>query len=168
MAGGFPRDTDRADMEEALRPLLAQVRGLADIKAKYNKGSVALLRFTSSSLMWNMMRSKPSIRFGVKEVWFSLPKSSEERSRDTALGTTRRVLEGHSAEASVTISWQEGLVSVGGSPVAKFDMDTMKMVFSASQLTHAGITKTAEEVSAEIAALLRGTPAGASNVSDWQ
>ena len=71
----MPQGQGQSSTADSEQLASTQVRGLQDVKAKYNKCSVALLRFSSSALMWGMMRSKPALTFNGKDIWFSLPNS---------------------------------------------------------------------------------------------
>ena len=108
LVGGLPRDTERRKMQEFLTEKLSNIQGIKDLEAKYRLGSTALMRFRTPTAMWTLMRSRPTIQFEDKKLFFTIPKSPAERNRDKKLVITRNTIELNiPSDKKVTIQWNE-------------------------------------------------------------
>jgi len=168
LVGGFPRDTERQRMQEFLTEKLSTTEGITDIEAKYRLGSTALMRFRTSNLMWAFMRSRPSITFEEKSLFFTIPKSPTERARDKKLVLMRTALENLlPADKKATIQWSEKVVQVDNKTVARFCIESMEMQMSASQLRAASITASKSMIMEKFKTLLESSAPLPSDIKDW-
>jgi len=172
VAGGFARDTPREELQKFATDHFKNIRGIKDIKAKYNLGSVVHMHFENSELLWDFMRNKPSIthKNSATPVWYTLPKTTEERARASALSQMRKALEHFMpAGKQVTVMWGAGLVKVNEYVVARTSPSDQAMIqVSASQLKAAGVASSASMIQEKYKDLRKLSSFGTNDVSDWR
>ena len=168
LVGGFPRDTERQTMQDFLTEKLGSTIGIKDLEAKYRLGSTALMRFKTPTLMWTFMRSRPTIQFEDKKIFFTIPKSPAERSRDKKLVIMRNTIELNiPSDKKVTIQWNEKAIMIDNMTVARYCPEKKEMQLSASQLRASNITMTTKTIMGKFQASLETSAPSASNIKDW-
>jgi hypothetical protein len=169
LIGGFPRDTERQIMQEFLTTKLGDTPGMLDIEPKYRLGSIALMRFRSPTQMWTFMRQRPKLQYESKDIFFTIPKSPSERSRDKKLNTMRAALQSFlPGTKTVTVSWMERTLLIDGKLVARYSAESGAMQLSAVQLKNAEVASSKTMIMEKYTAMLATTSAtSASDVKDW-
>ena len=168
LVGGFPRDTERQKMQEFLTTNLGSTIGIKDLEAKYRLGSTALMRFKTPTLMWTFMRSRPTIQFEDKKIFFTIPKSPAERNRDKKLVIMRNTIELIiPSDKKATIQWNEKAIMIDNMTVARYCPVKNEMQLSASQLRSSNITMTTKTIMEKYQASLETSAPSASNIKDW-
>ena len=89
--GGFRADTDRADIEDCLRKIMANVDGVEKIQT-----------FTDNGMMWAFIKADKNVKFKhegePRAIWFSIEKTAEERRASGKVSLTVRALVNHLTE----------------------------------------------------------------------
>ena len=143
LLGGFPRDTARDEIQQFLNAHVNIMSGVESSEPKYRLGSTALIHFREPRAMWNMMREKPNLQLNDNRLWTTLPKSEEERDRDSHLTSMAKAVEHHHQGTRPIINWRMASILVNNIPVARLAVNGAGMEVSASRLTMAGVGVTA-------------------------
>ena len=171
VAGGFDRDTAADTMQEWLTSILMkQIPDATDAKPVYKKGSTAHVKFKTRDAVWRFLkeRSEHLGPTGTK-LWFSFPKSREERIYGSTLSTFKRTLVALlPADTQVMTRWDGGLVKVNEIVVARVSPDdNTKIEISEKQLLNAKTKLTSAKIKAKLAEMRANTDAAARDVRDW-
>ena len=171
VAGGFERDTAADTMQEWLTStLMKQIPDATDAKPVYKKGSTAHVKFKTRDAVWRFLkeRSEHHGPNGMK-LWFSFPKSREERIYGSTLSTFKRALVSLlPADTQVMIRWDEGLVKVNEIVIARVSPDDgTKIEISEKQLINAKTKLTSAKINSKITELRANTDAAVRDVTDW-
>ena len=169
LVGGFPRDTGCQKMQEFFAEKLSNTQGIKDLEAKYRLGSTAFMRFRTPIAMWTFMRSRPTVQFEDKKLFFTVPKSPAERGRGKKLvimrSTVGLIIP---TDKKATTQWSEKAVQIDSMTVARFGMGAKEMQLSASQLKAANTTTTTTKTIMEkYTTLLETSAPMPSNIKDW-
>jgi hypothetical protein len=171
VAGGFERDTPADTMQEWLTTtLMKQIPDATDAKPVYKKGSTAHVKFKTRDDVWRFLKDRSEhIGPNGTKLWFSFPKSREERIYGSTLSTFKRTLTTLlPADSQVMIRWDEGLVKVNEIVIARISPDdSTKIEISEKQLLNAKTKLTAAMINAKLAELRANTDAAARDVTDW-
>ena len=171
LVAGFPRDVPRETLQPYLTEKLSQHPGVHDVFPRYRFGSVGLMRFDCPDSMWAFLRNPPKLTYlDSHELFFTIPKTAEERARNSMLASMRKAIAQsmNQADPDIRILWREGLIRVENIVVSRISPNNAnKMDLSQSRLTQAGISATADSIY-EIFKNLRSTSSsGADDVTDW-
>ena len=171
VAGGFDRDTAADTMQEWLtNNFMKQIPDAIGAKPVYKKGSTAHVKFKTRDAVWHFLkeRSEHLGPAGAK-LWFSFPKSREERIYGSTLSTFKRTLVALlPADTQVTIRWDEGLFKVSEIVVARVSpSDNAKTEISEKQLRTAKTKLTTATINSKLAEIRANTDAAVRDVTDW-
>ena len=102
-------------------------------------------------------------------MWFSFPKSREERIYGSTLSTFKRTLVALlPADTPVMTRWDEGLVKVSEVVVARVSpSDNTKIEISEKQLHNAKTKLTSATINSKLAEVRANTDAAVRDVTDW-
>eukprot|EP00972_Heterocapsa_arctica_P026232 3861806-Heterocapsa_arctica.AAC.1 len=168
LIGGFPRDTEKQNMQAFITEKLGNTSGIIDLEAKYKLGSTALMRFRTPTLMWSFMRARPSLTYEGKTLFFTIPKSPFERQRDKKISVMRSSIETLAPDTmKVTVLWSEKLVQINGIPVARYCAISSTMQLSVAQLQNAGFASSKAMIMEKYNKALETNEVNASDVKDW-
>ena len=170
VVGGFDRDTAADTLQDWLtNNLIKTIPDAIDAKPIYKKGSTAHVKFKTRDAVWRFLkeRSEHLGPTGTK-LWFSFPKSREERIYGSTLSTFKRTLVALlPADTQVTIRWDDGLVKVNDMVVARISPnDNTKIEISEKQLTAAKTKLTAATINSKLAEIRANTDAAVRDVTD--
>ena len=104
--GGFPHDTDRTDIEEALRKILRTYEGVERISSMGKYGSCGKVYFRGKNDMGEFIKDSKGMKFdheGVQRaLWFFIEKTVEERGLSAKVGTMVKEFVGFLATTAWT------------------------------------------------------------------
>ena len=169
-AGGFERDTAADTMQEWLSSaLIKQIPDATDAMPVYRKGSMAHVKFKTRDAVWRFFKEHSEhIGPSGAKLWFS-PKSREERIYGSTLSTFKRALVSLlPADSLVTIRWDEGLVKVNETVIARISPDDHTEIEISEKQPISDKTKLpAAKINAKLAELRANTDAAVRDVTDW-
>ena len=83
ICGGFPEDTARADIEQAMREYVKGHEGIVRVGSLGKYGAAGRINFTDKSAMWDFIRYNKRKKFDfdgmVGAIWFAIEKTDTER-----------------------------------------------------------------------------------------
>ena len=83
ICGGFPEDTARADIEQAMREYVKGHEGIVRVGSLGKYGTAGRINFTNKSTMWDFIMYNTGNKFDfdgvVGAVWFAIEKTDNER-----------------------------------------------------------------------------------------
>lgn len=129
MASGFPRNCSRDILQDFItKEIIGKHDGLHDGKAIYSEGSTAYLYFTSRAALWRFLRNQPTIKHEDKRVWYTFPKSKEERAMS--------ILE-RSPDEKPIVKWDIAQIFIKGMLIAR----TSPTKLTKAEISHEQIVK---------------------------
>ena len=100
--GGFQQDTDKADIEEALREILEGTTGVQRITSLGKYASCGKVTFSDKEFMWSFIKAHKGRKFPYLDQpsaqWFSIEKTDEERENSKKVAMMVRALVTHLIE----------------------------------------------------------------------
>ena len=100
--GGFQQDTDKADIEEALREILEGTTGVQRITSLGKYASCGKVTFSDKEFMWSFIKAHKGRKFPYLDqpsaLWFSIEKTDEERENSKKVAMMVRALVTHLIE----------------------------------------------------------------------
>ena len=97
--GGFPKDSDRADIEATLRDIMRKYEGVEQVSSLGKYGQCGRVYFTGKEVRWEFIKDKKGNKFpyaGVpRSLWFSIEETPEERAVSGKVGGVVRALVAH-------------------------------------------------------------------------
>ena len=141
--GGFQQDTDKSDIEETLRDILAGTAGVERITSLGKYASCGKVTFKDKELMWDFIRAHKGMKFPYRgqqrALWFSIERTDGQREDARKVALMVRALVGHLvdvgkvepevARASIEADYVRGvLVFREEAPVLTRSEDTLIIV----------------------------------------
>jgi hypothetical protein len=92
--GGFEYDSDREDIEDALRGFTKDATGIVDVFSPGKLASVGIIEFSSPGHMWTFLKTHKGKKFTHKgkTLWHNIEKTLDERTRDRHISAGVRLV----------------------------------------------------------------------------
>ena len=133
MACGFPRNCSRDILQDFItKEITGKHEGLHDGKAIYREGSTAYLYFSSRDTLWLVLRNQPTIKYEDKRIWYTYPKSKEERAMSMTRGALKKAILELDPNEKPIVKWDTGQIFIKGMLIARTSPPTSRRPKSAT------------------------------------
>lgn len=166
-AGGFDRNCPRDVMQDFItKEFIGKFDGLTDGKPIYREGSTGHLYFSSREALWRFLKNQPNVKMNDKRIWYTFPKSKEERVLSSTLSTLKKAILELAPADNPIVKWDTGMVYLKGCIVARAcPTNHEKAEVSKEQLARCGATFDKVALMKKFTELRGPT---ASDVKDWE
>ena len=167
MAGGFPRNCSRDILQDFItKEIIGKHDGVHDGKAIYREGSTAYPYFTSRDALWRFLRNQPTIKYEDKGIWYTFPKSKEERAMSMTLSALKKAILELNPDEKPIVKWDVGQIFIKGMLIARTPPTNLtKAEVSHEQIVKANLSYSKDEL---LKKFLEIKTPNADDVKDWE